>query len=90
MIWAFGRALRRSKSLRAVHLSGNPGLSDEGKAKILIDYLVTRAHAVLIDRYNVIDFNKLPSNVSVGAGCGAKDNESCHSHEEASKGTEGK
>jgi len=88
MIWAFGRALRRSKSLRAVHLSGNPGLSDEGKAKTLIDYLVTRAHAVLIDRYNVIDFNKLPSNLSVA--CGAKDNESCHSHEEASKETEEK
>jgi hypothetical protein len=39
ILWYFGKALRRTKSLRAIHLSGNPGIT-----KRLIDYLKKRVH----------------------------------------------
>ena len=85
MIWAFGRALRRAKSLRVVHLSGNPGLSLEDKTKVLVKYLVERSHAILVDSHNQIDFNKLPSNLAINGGCHGQENESCHSHDEQTK-----
>ena len=68
MLETFGRTLRRSNSLKAIHLSGNPGLSDPSKAEKLIDYLVTRAHAVKVDSHNVINFRKLPSNLNFNEG----------------------
>jgi len=68
MLETFGVALRRSKSLKALHLSGNPGLSDRSKAEKLIDFLVKRAHAVKVDSHNVINFRKLPSNLNFNEG----------------------
>lgn len=50
-IWFFGRALRRCKSLRVLHLCGNPGITDRVK-----EYLATRAHAKVVDKINTIDF----------------------------------
>ena len=40
-LWYFGRAMRRSKSLRSLHLSGNPGITEK-----VIDYLAERAHCI--------------------------------------------
>ena len=37
MIWHFGNALKRAKSMVALHLSGNPGITDKLK-----DYLFKR------------------------------------------------
>jgi hypothetical protein len=39
ILWYFGKALRRTKSLRAIHLSGNPGIT-----KRLIDFFKKRVH----------------------------------------------
>ena len=39
MLWYFGRTLRRAKSLRGLHLSGNPGITER-----LIEYLRDRIH----------------------------------------------
>lgn len=56
-LWHFGAALRRSKSLRALHLTGN-AITDR-----LIDYLVERAHAHKVEHQNFIDFRRLPSTL---------------------------
>lgn len=56
-MWFFGRALRRSKTIRVLHLSGNPGITTE-----LIDFLASRTHSIRRQEINFIDFNELPSN----------------------------
>lgn len=54
-LWYFGRAMRRSKSIRGLHLSGNPGITPR-----LIEYLKNRAHCIHEeDRF--LDQAKLPS-----------------------------
>ena len=58
-LWQFGAALRRSKSLRAFHLSGNPGITDR-----VIRYLAERAHALYFPTLNCIEFQSMPSNLS--------------------------
>ena len=55
-LWYFGRAMRRSKSLRSLHLSGNPGITDR-----LIAYLTERAHCIPEQPTNELDFSELPS-----------------------------
>jgi len=62
MMEMFGRTLRRSKSLRAIHLSGNPGLADPREAERITKYLVERIHGIRVDNFNVIDFKEMPSN----------------------------
>ena len=53
-----GATLRRAKSLRSVHLCGNPGITNR-----VIDYIVKRAHCVKDDGViNVVDINKLSSD----------------------------
>ena len=59
-MWFFGRTLRRAKSLRVIHLSGNPGITTA-----LIDFLHTRTHAVIREKVNSIDFRAMPSNVAL-------------------------
>lgn len=56
-MWFFGRALRRSKSIRCLHLSGNPGIT-----RRLKDYLCERAHCIRQEPRNTIDMFHLPSN----------------------------
>ena len=68
MLYAFGPALRRAKSLRSIHLSGNPGLSDPEAVGRVVDYLVKRAHCIKVESYNVIDFRNLPTNLQFSAG----------------------
>ena len=48
--------MRRSKSLRGIHLSCNPGLTPK-----LVDYLKKRIHSIDEQEINTIDFRKLPS-----------------------------
>lgn len=55
-LWYFGRAMRRSFSLRGLHLSGNPGITPRLKA-----YLSQRARCMDEEPDNFIDFVKLPS-----------------------------
>lgn len=56
ILWYFGKALRRTKSLRAIHLSGNPGISQR-----LIDYLKIRVHcSAEEEERNTIDFTNMP------------------------------
>jgi len=50
-LWYFGRAMRRSKSLRALHLCGNPGITPRLKT-----YLHDRAHCRHEEEINQIDF----------------------------------
>lgn len=57
MLWYFGRTMRRTHSLRSLHLSGNPGIS-----KRLKQYLHKRAHCADKIEVNIIDMNLLPSN----------------------------
>ena len=56
-MWHFGEALKRSKSLRAIHLSGNPGITIE-----LVEHLVKRIHGINCADVNHIDFTEMPSN----------------------------
>lgn len=56
-LWHFGAALRRSKSIRSLHLSGND-ITEK-----LVDYLVERAHAHKVGHQNFIDFRSLPSTL---------------------------
>ena len=49
--------MRRSKSIRGLHLSGNPGITPR-----LIDYLSERAQCVQ-DSKNYFDVSKCPSHV---------------------------
>lgn len=56
MLFQFGAILRRAKSLRSIHLSGNKITPK------LISYLVERAHAVHENEENHIPFKDLPSN----------------------------
>jgi hypothetical protein len=60
MLWYFGRTLRRSKSIRALHLSGNPGITDRLKA-----YLSERAHCKVDEGDNIIDMAMLPSHIEL-------------------------
>lgn len=57
MLWPLGAALRRTKSLRSIHLSGNQ------ITPRLIDYIVKRIRANGVFHENVIPFNEMPSNV---------------------------
>lgn len=57
MLWYFGRTMRRTHSLRSLHLSGNPGIS-----KRLKQYLHKRAHCANKIELNIVDMNLLPSN----------------------------
>ena len=63
MIELFGRTLRRSKSLRAIHLSGNPGLADPKEAERITKYLVERIRGIRVSEFRVIDFKQMPSNL---------------------------
>jgi len=65
MIEEIGPALRRSKAMRSIHLSGNPGLDDPETAEPIIDKIVKRAHCIREDEYNVIEFKNMPSNKAV-------------------------
>jgi hypothetical protein len=56
MLWYFGRALRRSKSLRGLHLSGNPGITSKLKA-----FLKERLRCLNYEKTNVIDLSLIPS-----------------------------
>ena len=57
ILWYFGRSMRRSRSLRALHLSDNPGITPR-----VIQYLKSRIHAnTSQETINRIDFTKLPS-----------------------------
>ena len=47
MMWHFGQALRRAKSLRSIHLCGNVGITDE-----LVEYLTKRTHGAKITQMN--------------------------------------
>lgn len=51
-LWYFGKTMRRAKSLRALHLTGNPGITDR-----VVDYLQRRAHCIHIKEQNFIDFS---------------------------------
>ena len=55
-MWYFGRTMRRSYSLRSLHLSGNPGIT-----RRLKDYLQARAHCSAPVIQNTIDMMQLPS-----------------------------
>jgi hypothetical protein len=55
-LWYFGRAMRRSKSLRALHLCGNPGITDRLKT-----FLKERARCLHDYQINHIDSSILPS-----------------------------
>lgn len=57
MLWPFGAALRRTKSLRSIHLSGN-----EITPKLL-KYLVKRIRSNGVYHENTIPFNEMPSNI---------------------------
>lgn len=59
-LWYFGRAMRRSKSLRSLHLSGNPGITDR-----LIGYLTERAHCIPEEPNNELDFSQMPSQLEL-------------------------
>mmetsp|Transcript_33923 Transcript_33923/g.52238 ORF Transcript_33923/g.52238 Transcript_33923/m.52238 type:complete len:176 (+) Transcript_33923:195-722(+) len=59
-LWYFGRALRRTKSLRAIHLNGNPGITSR-----LLEYLRWRAHCQPEDKENFIDFTKMPTILEI-------------------------
>lgn len=60
ILWYFGRSMRRSRSLRAVHLSDNPGMTPR-----VVEYLKQRIHAKeQTDMINTIDFTKLPSLIN--------------------------
>ena len=58
-LWPFGAALRRTKSLRSIHLSGNQ------ITPRLVDYLVQRIHANGVVKENVIPLNEMPSHLRV-------------------------
>lgn len=59
ILWYFGRSMRRTKSLRALHLSNNPGITPR-----VVEYLKKRIHAQEGQEIvNSIDFTKLPSNM---------------------------
>ena len=62
MIEQFGKALRRAKGLRSIHLSGNPGLQGEKDKERIVDWLVKRAHGIKVDKFNIIDFRQMPTN----------------------------
>jgi hypothetical protein len=58
----FGKALRRSKSLRALHLSGNPGISQN-----LIENLSERVHGKNV-KINKVCFDSrelIPSEINM-------------------------
>lgn len=56
-LWYFGKVMRRSRSLRALHLCGNPGIT-----KRLVDYLHGRARCIKdCGVVHFIDFSRLPS-----------------------------
>ena len=57
-LWYFGRTMRRSKSLRALHLSGNPGITER-----LVEFLGKRIHCIDDDKGNSIDILNLPSAI---------------------------
>ena len=59
-LWYFGRAMRRSFSLRALHLSGNPGITPRLK-----QYLSERAHCMPEEPENFIALLKLPSLLKI-------------------------
>lgn len=57
MLWYFGRTLRRAKSLRGLHLSGNPGITER-----LIEYMKDRIHCKTENPVrNYIALGSLPS-----------------------------
>jgi hypothetical protein len=59
VVYELGRAIRRSVSLMAIHLSGNPGLSTENK-----EYLHKRIHArPHEDMSRFIKINKLITEI---------------------------
>ena len=57
MLWYFGRTLRRSKSIRGLHLSSNPGITER-----LIEYFKDRMHCKTDNAVrNYIPLGMLPS-----------------------------
>lgn len=72
-IWHFGAILRRSKTLRALHLGGNPGVTPR-----VVEYLKIRTHGKIAEPLNIIDFDKMPSNI-------LKDYEFCNIHKDGDK-----
>ena len=54
-MWHIGPTLRRSKSIRAIHLNGNQ-VTDR-----IVQFLVERTHGHLFT-HNDIDFSQMPSN----------------------------
>ena len=56
-MWHFGKSMRRAKNLRAIHLSGNPGITTK-----LIDDITQRIHGIKREKPNMINFRFMPSN----------------------------
>ena len=66
-LWYFGRVMRRAKSVRSLHLTGNRKIDKESITPRLTKYLHARAHcSPESDLYaNLIDFSKLPSTLKM-------------------------
>ena len=62
MLEQFGKTLKRAKGLRAIHLSGNPGLQGDKNKEKLVNWLVHRMSGIKVNTYRVIDFRKMPTN----------------------------
>ena len=66
-LWCFGRTLRRAKSIRSVHLTGNRNFKKDSITPRLISYLSERIHTIPEREItsNVLDYNKLPSAINL-------------------------
>ena len=53
----FGTALRRSKNLRAIHLTGNQITPD------VVKYLIERTHAKVSEKINMMPLADMPSSL---------------------------
>ena len=66
-LWYFGRTLRRAKSIRSVHLTGNRNFKTDSITPRLISYLRERIHTIPEKEItqNLLDIHKLPSYINL-------------------------